>query len=1166
MALLEAQSAVQMDNEANIAGALESYSKAVQLLGKVIEATHVAEERERLKIIHDSYRFRMHLLSTPPVNPVTQNGEGSASNDGIKTETSASGTSTNSETIASGTQDLPPVLQQAQQSSVPLQTSFPPLTPMTPPPIPPRSPPNRHTPPPQHPRSPPPQHPRSPPPQSPPSSSRPILSPSIGPQLQRKPSLTKKTFNSYSTAQAQAQAVQQFVSATISSAEIDVPTTATAETDLKTIEESPSLVSDTTADSQAKAKTIVSHGPLASPPPPPPPQNDISTSTTSTTRRPRADTGPISSTSALSTVTEGVADLGLGPRVRQRSRIRSAGATGVATRNVSHDLASVPENVAIHHPRRIRDRDQLPKAVDMETAPKAPLPPPPPARQASEVTSEPMFRSESPVLGHGPGVIVSAPASVLSPLSPLSPLSHLSPSGMDLDDSILDPKWAAAPRPAPAPPSVSPLRSMSPPPRPMSPPPPRPMSPPPPLRTMSPPPPMSPQMRPNRSGAISPTPKLKRSGAPSLTSAHIGTFSALSDTRPLSPPPISPLPEIPPNFTSPPTSPMAPPRATKPMFRSIDIHGVAMTSIDLSLSSQTQDVVEDQGAVEINIKESEQVSESNPVNHQRHSSQGLKPVARNGKEEEQTSESSSSNRFSQSSASSLEKDQEIKETKVAIKRISAREAMLREWLPDLMNESFGPTDIVLEGPTPFTPPMSPIGTSTSPAQKRSSFSALNNGSLRSVSSGASHDSQEKRHVLMGSNESQQSFSSSSSTTSSVQRQQVSAPVGTEKNKSKRLSLELPTSPSMKPSRTGKLSKLIHPGQHRELTLQEVISQDPFSGMKAPIPPKELDPPPPADPYLRCFWFMHLLEQTMTTGGFLSSKLYVPRDVWYQKTSVRLPSIEAKITACQSVSQTLDNMVAQSKAGKLTLLVEVGGNVEKGERDRNELLKELENLETLTLDIWGKLSKKMAFLQKPNQGDASGYPNMMKVGYHSQNVYYQGNRLANDYNSPFHDESSSSSDPYSWLGADDPISASLGSSALSTGTLSSGTLTNGGLNSSVPTNASTDKGASHKRATSDLMNHWKVFSKSVQKTIVTDKIEDTTSYTEALIQVFRSSFILESMIKHFEALPPHQTHIKIISRIQRICDFYNMVVCAFVVRDLGDLMVKYVKRMGAMVTE
>ena len=51
MALLEAQSAVQMDNDGLVGSAVESYSKAVTLLSKVMEATSAPEERERLKII-----------------------------------------------------------------------------------------------------------------------------------------------------------------------------------------------------------------------------------------------------------------------------------------------------------------------------------------------------------------------------------------------------------------------------------------------------------------------------------------------------------------------------------------------------------------------------------------------------------------------------------------------------------------------------------------------------------------------------------------------------------------------------------------------------------------------------------------------------------------------------------------------------------------------------------------------------------------------------------------------------------------------------------------------------------------------------------------------------------------------------------------------------------
>ncbi|ORY90053.1 hypothetical protein BCR41DRAFT_376112 [Lobosporangium transversale] len=334
---------------------------------------------------------------------------------------------------------------------------------------------------------------------------------------------------------------------------------------------------------------------------------------------------------------------------------------------------------------------------------------------------------------------------------------------------------------------------------------------------------------------------------------------------------------------------------------------------------------------------------------------------------------------------------------------------------------------------------------------------------------------------------------------------------------------------------------------------------------------------------------------MTTGGFLSPKLYVPRNIWYQKTAVRLPAIDAKIHACQTLSQTLDRMVAQSKSGKLTLLVELGGRVEKGEKDRAMLLHELAALENLTQELWVKLSKKMSFIHRPNKnqsvgsGSANGGTLMLGLqqqGYRPSHLY-QNQALYNpstqthrhgDQNQSDEHGPSSASDPYSWLGSEEMWASTLQSGGLTAGSISSGSVSSGTLTgSSMVTSPVSEKGSgnnnntSHKRVTSggaasDLKSQWKSFSKSVQKSIATDKIEDTTSYTEALIQLFQSSYILESMLKHFEALPPHQTHFKILGRLQRISDFYNLVVCAFVIRDLGELMSKYVKRMGAAVAE
>ncbi|KAG0290993.1 hypothetical protein BGZ98_003211 [Dissophora globulifera] len=375
---------------------------------------------------------------------------------------------------------------------------------------------------------------------------------------------------------------------------------------------------------------------------------------------------------------------------------------------------------------------------------------------------------------------------------------------------------------------------------------------------------------------------------------------------------------------------------------------------------------------------------------------------------------------------------------------------------------------------------------------------------------------------------------------------------------------------------------------RDVTLQDIIAQDPFSGMKPPLPDPNIEPAP-ADPFLRCFWFMHLLEQTMTTGGFLSPKLYVPKMIWYQKAMIRLPAIDAKIYTCQTISQVLERLTAQSKSGQLSLLVKMDKDVEKAERERSRVLNELEALETMTVEHWTRLAKKMSFINRPGKlsGTGGGGVGWAGSGSGSQ-LYHQGQSSRPphhyEYQNPHFQpqqrmlqlyQEESALGPYDWIGSDDPFSslatASLQSATMSSGALSSGALSTGQMTSSNLTSSSLSEkagagGAGNKRTTTEIKNQWKSFSKSVQKTMVNEKIEDTTEYTEALVKLFQSSFVLEDMIKHFGSLPPHQTHIKILNKLQRICDFYNMVVCAFVIRDLGELMVKYVKRMGSLVAE
>ncbi|KAF9956701.1 hypothetical protein BGZ65_002502 [Modicella reniformis] len=304
------------------------------------------------------------------------------------------------------------------------------------------------------------------------------------------------------------------------------------------------------------------------------------------------------------------------------------------------------------------------------------------------------------------------------------------------------------------------------------------------------------------------------------------------------------------------------------------------------------------------------------------------------------------------------------------------------------------------------------------------------------------------------------------------------------------------------------------------TLYDVISDDPFAGMSFPSPPPFLEPPP-SDPYLRCFWLMRKLEQTMTTGGFFTKRMFVPRVIWYQSL-VRLPAADIKMNACQTLSNLFNKMAKQMQSGSLNLLIEGGPECDA---ERTRVLKELDSLETAAHQVQSKLSKKLSFIHRPGKNGVNltistsqGFNDDMQGPVTGGNASVYG--AASIYGSGGHD----------WLGNDEPPVPTVPEKVSKKGTVSVG-------------------GSAPDTGTGGLKSQWKSFSKSVQKSIGNDKV-----------------YILESMLRHYNAQSPYQVHIQIVNRLRRLCDVLSQVICAFVVRDLGELMGKYVKRVGTWVAE
>ncbi|KAL8998057.1 MAG: hypothetical protein Q9169_002825 [Polycauliona sp. 2 TL-2023] len=106
------------------------------------------------------------------------------------------------------------------------------------------------------------------------------------------------------------------------------------------------------------------------------------------------------------------------------------------------------------------------------------------------------------------------------------------------------------------------------------------------------------------------------------------------------------------------------------------------------------------------------------------------------------------------------------------------------------------------------------------------------------------------------------------------------------------------------------------------------------------PPLPLEPCPEST-LLRPFWFLRCIYQSVThpRGGYISNRLFVPRDIW-KVTNVKLKSVDEKISSCDLLTATL------SKLAKVDTF------------DANAVLEEMQFLETIMEQSQAVLSKKL----------------------------------------------------------------------------------------------------------------------------------------------------------------------------------------------------------------
>ena len=112
--------------------------------------------------------------------------------------------------------------------------------------------------------------------------------------------------------------------------------------------------------------------------------------------------------------------------------------------------------------------------------------------------------------------------------------------------------------------------------------------------------------------------------------------------------------------------------------------------------------------------------------------------------------------------------------------------------------------------------------------------------------------------------------------------------------------------------------------------------------KSPGSPSGLEPCPESF-LLRPFWLMRNMASTIThpKGGFLTTRLFVPREVWMTK-GVKLKSIEDKIANCDLLTAALGRLAGVDTYDADAVMEELQSFEEVMERVQNSFVKKLGN--------------------------------------------------------------------------------------------------------------------------------------------------------------------------------------------------------------------------------
>ena len=138
---------------------------------------------------------------------------------------------------------------------------------------------------------------------------------------------------------------------------------------------------------------------------------------------------------------------------------------------------------------------------------------------------------------------------------------------------------------------------------------------------------------------------------------------------------------------------------------------------------------------------------------------------------------------------------------------------------------------------------------------------------------------------------------------------------------------------------------------------------------APLPLE----PCPESTLLRPFWFLRSIYQSIAhpRGGYVSNKLFVPRDIWRVK-NIKLKNVEEKVSSCDLLTAAL------LKLGKVDTL------------DAEAVLEEMQFFETIMEQVQSTLTKKLGS-EVGVQGASQMFKNVSTIDESNTNTEVPGSK-------------------------------------------------------------------------------------------------------------------------------------------------------------------------------